>query len=406
MFLGPNEEGPSISDGWSQPGGIPMICSRVSTVVLMLLALSVAIPIECGEKTEVSVNELLAGPVLGASPELSAPVSDEQVLAVTAEMRAFLDEHVHRKAADQVKLQELIEAIITTKAFALEFDDQTRTASEAFERRTGNCLSFSNLFVALAREVGLRASFQEVDLPPDWSLDKDVFVLNRHVNVRVDLDPLSDHVVDFNIDDFRASYTTREISDDRARAHYFNNMGVESMQAGDAVTAVAFFRQALADNDLEFSPAWTNLGTLYLRLGHSGHAEAAYLQALKVDRDEVVAMSNLAGLYDRQGDPKRAAEYRKRVIRHRQQNPYYRYQRAREAYGAGDWDAAIGHLRFAVRRKPKEARFCDLMARCHRGKGDERAAARWQARADELSAAAVPSRRHSRPADQPTPDAD
>lgn len=372
--------------------------------------MAVALACSCGfagvAKAEVSPDELLAGAILGATPGMPAPITDEQVLAVSAEMRTFLDEHVHRKAADQVKLHELIDAIINTKTFALEFDDRTRTASEAFERRTGNCLSFSNLFVAMAREVGLAASFQEVDLPPDWSLDKDVFVLNRHVNVRVDLDPVGAHVVDFNIDDFRASYSTREISDTRARAHYFNNMGVESMQAGAAASAVAYFRKALADNDREFSPAWTNLGTLYLRLGHPAHAEAAYLQALRADGDELVAMSNLAGLYERQGDPKRAAVYRKRVVHHRQQNPYYRFQRAREAYGAGDWDAAIGHLKFAVRKKPSEASFSSLMARCYLGKGDERAAARWQARADKLSAADAPRRRHARTLDTPAPDAE
>jgi len=369
----------------------------------MALVLASSSGLEGLDRTGISPEELLAGTGLGATPGMSAPVADEQVLAVTAEMRAFLDEHVHQKAADQVKLHELIEAIITAKTFALEFDDRTRTASEAFERRTGNCLSFSNLFVAMAREVGLKASFQEVDLPPDWSLDKDVFVLNRHVNVRVDLDPLSDHVVDFNIDDFRASYTTREISDDRARAHYFNNMGVESMQAGDAATAVAFFRKALVDNDREFSPAWTNLGTLYLRLGHSAHAEAAYLQALKVDRDEVVAMSNLAGLYERRGDSKRAAAYRRRVTNHRMANPYYRYQRAREAYEAGDWDTAIGHLKFAVRRKRNEDRFCDLMARCYLGKGNERKARHWQEKAQEAAATGAPKRRYSAPGEPPPP---
>lgn len=383
-----------------------MMCSRLPPAVLVAVALAGAIPAAGLERIEISPEELLAGTALGIPPGLSAPVADDEVLAVTGDMQAFLDEHVHRKATDQVKLRELIEALITKDASSLTFNDRTRTASEAFRLRTGNCLTFSNLFVAMAREVGLKASFQEVELPPDWSLDKDVFVLNRHVNVRIDLSPLGVHVVDFNIDDFRSSYATREIADTRARAHYFNNMGVESMQAGDVATAVAFFRKAIADNDREFSPAWTNLGTLYLRHGHPSPAEAAYLQALRVNRDEVVAMSNLAGLYERQGDAKRAAAYRKRVIHHRQENPYYRYQRARQAYEAGDWDTAIGHLKFAVRKKPREARFCDLMARCYLGKGNERAAARWQAKAEELAAAGTPRRRHASTPDPPTPDAD
>ena len=91
--------------------------------------------------------------------------------------------------------------------------------------------------------------------------------LNRHVNVHVDLGPLDDHVVDFNIDDFKSSYTSNKITDARARAHYFNNMGVESMQAGDTASALAYFRRGIAENDRNFSPIWTNLGTLYLRNG-------------------------------------------------------------------------------------------------------------------------------------------
>jgi Flp pilus assembly protein TadD len=377
--------------------------NRSSLTVLAALALACSGVVEGVERADISPDELLAGTVLGVSPEASAPVADDEVLAVTDDMRAFLDAHVHPRAADQVRLRELIEAIITTDVFSLEFNDRTRTASEAFRLRTGNCLSFSNLFVAMAREVGLKAFFQEVDLPPDWSIDKDVFVLNRHVNVRVDLSPLGVHVVDFNIDDFRASYTTREISDTRARAHYFNNMGVESMQAGDAAIAVACFRKAIADNDREFSPAWTNLGTLYLRLGQPAHAEAAYLQALKADRDEVVAMSNLAGLYDRQGDAKRAAAYRRRVTNHRMQNPYYRFQRACDAYQAGDFDTAIGHLKFAVRRKRNEDRFCDLMARCYLGKGNERKARHWQDKAQEAATTGAPRRRYSGPGEPPPP---
>ena len=382
---------------------MPMMSSRFSSAVLVVLALAAASAAEGLERAAIPLEELLAGTALGVPPGLSSPIADDEVLEVTDEMRAFLESHVHSRATDQLKLRELIEAIITTKTFTLTFDGRTRTASEAFRLRSGNCLSFSNLFIAMAREVGLKASFQEVDLPPDWSIDRDVFVLNRHVNVRIDLSPLGVHVVDFNIDDFRTSYGTREIPDARARAHYFNNMGVQSMQAGDTATAVSFFRRAIADNDREFSPAWTNLGTLYLRLGHPAHAEAAYLQALRVNRDEIVAMSNLAGLYERQGDTRRAAAYRRRVVNHRMQNPYYRFQRAREAYEAGDFDTAIGHLKFAVRRKRNEDQFSALMARCYLAKGNPQRASYWQERAQQAAASDAPRRRYSGPGEPRPP---
>ena len=49
------------------------------------------------------------------------------------------------------------------------YDEITRTASETFRARRGNCLSFSNMFVAMARDVGLDVQFQEVEIPPDWT---------------------------------------------------------------------------------------------------------------------------------------------------------------------------------------------------------------------------------------------
>ncbi len=164
----------------------------------------------------VAPHELLVGAPLSRGQDVPHLVENEEVLAVSVEMRQFLDASVHRKASSQVKLKELIDAIINEGDFGFEFEGETRTASETFRLRRGNCLSFSNMFVALARYVGLEARYQEVDIPPDWAFQNDFFLLNRHVNVSVDLGPSGQHVVDLNIDDFRTSYDTRTISDTRA----------------------------------------------------------------------------------------------------------------------------------------------------------------------------------------------
>ena len=369
---------------------------RIYLVCLMTLALGCASELKSLDSVAIAPNALLAGaPLIGDAQDSAAIVDDEEVLAVSTEMLDFLKTNVHRRATNQVKLQELIDAIISADTFGLEFDEKTRTASETFRLRQGNCLSFSNLFVAMARDVGLKASFQEVDLPPDWSLDNDVFVLNRHVNVQLDLGWLGDHVVDFNIDDFRTSYDTRTISDTRALAHYYNNKGVEHMQAGDTASALSNFRKAIADNDRRFSPAWTNLGTLYRRNGYPAYAEAAYLQALRADTGDSVAMSNLTRLYERQGDAERAAVFRKKVARHRNQNPYYRFNLAREAYSVQDYDSAIGHLKYAARKKKNEDQFYFLLGMSYLQKGDERAARRWLARAEKVAASDASKRRYS-----------
>ena len=369
--------------------------ARTSLVCLMTLVLGCTSGLGNHGSVTVPSSKLLEGAPLGGEQDLPELVSSEEVLALSPEMLVFLNENVHLKTTIGVRMNELIDAIINKETFGLEFDEKTRTASELFEHRRGNCLSFSNMFVAMARWANLEASFQEVQIPPDWSFQNDVFLLNRHVNVHVDLGPLDDHVVDFNIDDFKSSYDLRKISDARARAHYFNNMGVESMQAGDTAAALGYYRKAIAENDRQFSPAWTNLGTLYSRNGHPEYAEAAYLLALKVDGGDLVAMSNLAGFYNQQGDSERAALYQKRVMDHRRKNPYYRYQRALDAYAAEDYGAAISNLKVAIREKKNEDEFYFLLGMCYLKKGDERAAQRWLARAEEVAATVALKKRYS-----------
>ena len=117
--------------------------------------------------------------------------------------------------------------------------------------------------------------------------------------------------------------------------------------------------------------------------------------ALNVDSGDLVAMSNLAGFYKQQGDDERAAMYKKKVMDHRNDNPYYRYQRARDAYETEDYAAAISHLKYAIREKKNEDQFYHLMGMCYVQKGDEKAAQRWLARAEQVAATDALKNRYS-----------
>ena len=370
-------------------GGGP---GRVSARLRRLLVLPLALGAACASwpgasrRVKLTPEELLRGTALGvAAGGPAAVVPEADVLALSPEMRTFIAVHVDRRGSDALKLHQLVTAIMDPRTFGVTYDEVTRTASQTFETRRGNCLSFSNMFVAMARDVGLNVEFQEVDVPPDWTVDKDTFVFNRHIDVFVNLGADGTRVVDFNIADFKASYEMRIISDSMALAHFYNNVGVERMLAGDRAAAVACFRTAITDAGSGFSSAWTNLGTLYLRNGHPAHAEAAYLQALDVNDSDLVAMSDLAHLYEREGDLERAAAYRKKVARHRWLNPYYRFELARRAYAAQHYDEAIAHLKYATRERPKEDRFWHLLGLCYLGKGDLTAARRWLSKAEEVA---------------------
>jgi Flp pilus assembly protein TadD len=333
--------------------------------------------------TRITPEQLLEGRPLTGGVE-PAPLPDVAILALDDDMRRFVAERMPATGSDSWRLRQLLRGLLDDERFAIEYQERTYTAAEAFHLRRANCLAFTNLFVALARAAGLRVHFQEVDVPPDWSLAGGLLVQNRHMNTLVDVGPRSEQIVDFNMADFRTSYERRVISDERARAHYYSNVAAERLEAGELVPALQNFRKALAA-DSGFVPAWINLGSLYQRAGQPAWAEAAWLHALDLAPREFVAMSNLERLFRATGRPAEAEEFRSRLYRHRQQNPYYRYEQARVAFASQDYPAAIGHLRFAIDRKANEDRFYALLGLAYLRGGDAASGERWMARAEELA---------------------
>jgi len=356
-------------------------CFLPSLTIVFLTAC--ASPTLAPDSNILSTEDLLrAEPLTGEAdvPELN----DIDVLGLDQEMLSFLDEHVNREHQRTLKLHKLLYAIITEGSFGLEYDEITRTAQETFQARLGNCLSFTNMFVAMARDVGIEVTYQEVEIPPDWTLEGDTYVLNRHVNVYIDLGRGGTKVVDFNIDDFRSSYDRQLISDERALAHFYSNIGVEYMQKHEPLEALRYFRKAVA-SDHQFAPVWSNLGALYSRAGHFKYAEAAYLRTLEINPQELIAMSNLGRLYESLGQTERAEWYSKQTNLHRMRNPYYRYHLAHDAFLAKDYDTAIGHLKYSVRKKKNEDTFFFLMGLSYLQKGNESAARRWLEKAEQVA---------------------
>jgi len=310
--------------------------------------------------------------------------SQVDLLALSPEMIAFLDENVNRNGSPPEKLAQLVLAVIGEDRFLLDYDDLTRTAENTFRDRRGNCVSFTNMFVAMARELGLKASYQEVTIAPDWSMTGQTYLLSQHVNVLVSPKGVKPRIVDFNFYSNNLINESEVISDQKARAHFFNNIGVKHMLAGDTSLAYANFRESLK-NHHNFSPAWVNLGILHRREGYPDYAETAYLEALEHDRNNLMAMSNLANLYEEEGRPDLAEFYLGKVQSHRMNNPYYRFQLANSAFVDGDYKTAIDNLEFAIRKRKDEDRFYYLLSLSYLMSGDREAAQRWMQKAEEAA---------------------
>jgi len=121
-------------------------------------------------------------PLLHSGPEIQ--VAEVDVLAVTPEMEAFLERYILPYKDPEIRLNMLTLAVTSSGVLGFDYDEaRTLTAAKAFETRSGNCIGFANMMVALAREVGLEADFQEVFRRPEWTSREDTLLLIKHINV-------------------------------------------------------------------------------------------------------------------------------------------------------------------------------------------------------------------------------
>ncbi len=116
------------------------------------------------------------------------------------------------------------------------------------------------------------------------------------------------------------------------------------------------------------------MGSLYRRAGNIKAAEIAYLVALSENSDDLIAMSNLARLYDTTGKVALAEYYENKAHKYRMQNPYFLYGLAQSAFSDGDYLLAAEHAKASIDRYNKEHRFYFLLGAIYEKMGERKLA--------------------------------
>ena len=308
----------------------------------------------------------------------------EEVLALSPEIERYIEARVRLNQPKSARVLDLMDALFGKNGLDIVYgDDETKSAAETFETRSGNCLSFTILFVALARHVGLEASFQEVGEILSWDRRGDVAVSNRHMYAEIETTggPLR---VDFLPGVEKRYRSVRRIDERRVLAHYYSNLGAEALTNDDLAEAQKMFTRALEIDDT-LAAAWVNMGVTHRRLGESEAAESSYLRALELDPREISAASNLARLYSASGRSRQAAPYLRKVRRQRRSNPFWHFQEGLDAEAKGDLQAARRSFNRAVRLLPDDSMFRAELGKTQQRAGRPRKAERSFKRALSLA---------------------
>jgi Flp pilus assembly protein TadD len=330
----------------------------------------------------------LSGKLILGRPYSASELPDEDLFGLTKEMQTFAETVTAKVTRSDAKAEALHKALMTSASAGgrgiVYSAYNTITGREAFESRQANCLSYTLLFVAMARHVGLIAEVNEVILPPTWDMrDGDTYLFVRHVNVKVFMPRLrrslvgavgtadvSDLVVDLEMRRFRPHYKQYVIGKDLIAAQYYSNRGMELAADGNARSAFLYLRKALLMSDKP-SYIWSNFGSFYRSQGFLAEAEAIYLHGLAINPRDYTIMHNLSGLYKELGDTQKFKDYQKRVRMHRNANPYFMFKRAEEAMERNDYDAALELIKKAIKKEENEERFYQLAVTIYEKRGDQ-----------------------------------
>ena len=232
-----------------------------------------------------------------------AALRDVDVLSLGPDARRFIDDQVGGIRDTYEKLRALRRAVFDKEGLDFHYDNElTLTADETFSRRAGNCLALANFFVAAARHLGLDAEYQEVHRRgrgADQAGNGDgLNVIERHINVSGAITwraRQARYVLDYIAvpgEDFDKAHI---ISDRRALAQYYNNLGIRRLAGGEIEVALQYLKKAvLTDPGVDF--IWSNLGVAYARRGDAAAAALAYRRALNLNREQSSALRNLATL--------------------------------------------------------------------------------------------------------------
>lgn len=340
-----------------------------------ILAWSVAVPAP-------AVSSASVAPVTSVVLPMPRP---EQVMAVPPELHALLQQQVIAVGGSGRSRLERLTALLTGKPPGLGISyaaDATLTVDEAYRTRKANCLTFTLLLVALAREAGLQAYGQELDDVVTWGEGNDIAYRLNHVNAGVVIGR-SRLTVDAAADQAMGRKPPKPIPDQRLLALYYNNRTAELLAGPSAAAAVPYAAMALQLAP-RYANAWVNAGVVQLLQGDRQAAERDYLKALALDPDNEAALLDLVALYRNNGDEARHATYARRLEKVQVKDPYFHFLKAQDDEKRGDYAGAVQHFRRAIHLYDGDSRFYLGLARAYQLLGEARHAQQAMARAAAL----------------------
>ena len=261
------------------------------TALLLVTGCATAPPMP--PSTDLLHDELFAKPSVAIEPE--------QALALSAPMRAYLETRLSRVPSGVDRRRWLIDALYKKGELQLEYDATlTRTAAQAFEARSGNCLALVMMTGAFAKALGLGVRYQVVLGEESFDRAGNLSISIGHVNLTLDdrmnqigmrtteRDPWT---IDFMPPRDGRVWRVRMVDENTVVAMFLNNRAVEALVQGRRDDAYWWVREAIR-RDPDLLNAYVTLGVVYRSRQQPALAEAVLAQVSAREPNNTQALAN------------------------------------------------------------------------------------------------------------------
>lgn len=297
----------------------------------------------------------------------SEPVGAKDLFALSPAMRDYLHSATFTQRLRARGMRHgLVDALYSKTDLKLEYESRiTRTASETYSARMGNCLSLVIMTAAFAKELGMPVRFQSAEVADSWSRTAGIYLSSAHINISLGqhasdvlrgYDPERVLVVDFIPREEAASLRTRELDEEDVVALYLNNRAAEALIQGRIIDAYWWARAAVAARP-DTATTLNTLAVIYHRHGELALAERTFQAALAREPENLSVLRNLEPLLLALGRPLEAQALAKRIAAIEPTPPYHYFDMGMVALKAGEFDTAVKHFAREVKRAPYNDEF-------------------------------------------------
>ena len=319
--------------------------------------------------------------ILFADAAFKAPddqVKPEEIFALSPAMKEYARK-VRQTLQGRNAHEALFEALYRRDMLRLEYDSElTRTAAQAFEARSGNCLSLVIMTAAFAKELDLTVQFQRITTDETWSRSGTLYFASGHVNLMLGKggfdNPNSYDRARFLTIDFLPPPDVERmertpIDESTVVAMFMNNRAAEALVKGKVDNAYWWARNAIA-HEPGFMLAYNTLATIYQRHGDLAQSERVLRFAHDREPNSTVILSNLVEVLKADGKTEEAARLQAELARLEPYPPFYFFTQGQQAMQEGDFRKARALFAREVQRAPYYHEFHFWLAKAAFELGD------------------------------------